>query len=311
MSRLLLAGLCLCICACGSDKDIEEHKEPGIPESYLLHNGTPREPLPTPEELTRADSILDFANKSLEALAGGRFAQANALHANAQLYLHTWRLAPRPARGTTHEIEIPSGIFDQEETSRLKGLVGRMDKALNQLYGHYTALEKYVADHSIQDDGKRGRVLVSRIASAHADFIKARRSWLEMVQSQAAQAETILLREHPLERQIIDSQKIFAQFREVANLLASGSSDRSLLKAVYNNIAALHIDAAKPPFPSSPEVERLFRQFLKYVGTYQEVFSRSIDEGFHEVQRRELNKASLDCQKAYNEFAAAANKVKH
>lgn len=303
----------LCLSAC--DNGGSDAQPPGqalqAPASTEVPGKAPPA-APNPPALDRETEMrlagqLDFANRALEALARGRYGLASALHANSRLYLHTWRLAPRPNKGANTDIAVPAGLFEEADRKKLNSLRDQMDKSLDRLLGHYASLERYVRDRSIQDDGKLGRELAAKIDSAHTEFIGARRSWLEIVQKRAAEAEAALLAGHPLQRQIIASQAIFAQFREVASLLATGSPERTLLAATRNNIAALLANAEKPPFPARPGLERIFRAFLKQVGIYQAALGRGIDEGFHAIQRRELNQAQLECQKAYNEFAREAN----
>lgn len=137
------------------------------------------------------------------------------------------------------------------ETQLAQG-VTEMSKALETMLADYKALEKYVADHTIKDDGAQGKKLVQSLRSAHTTFMAARKSFLETVEARAAQAEDLLLWEHPLKRQIVEARKIFSLFRQAGDLLAPEEPDNAALEQLRGQLeASLHV-AGQPPFPAAP-----------------------------------------------------------
>lgn len=264
---------------------------------------------PTTEELDLADKIVAFANRAKEALDNGHYSLPDVLAANTRHYQQTWRLPARPKRPERNDYIFmpPEGLFNEQEAVDLQKAFAGMDKAMNNLFGHYANLEKYVADQTIRDDGKKGKDLSDRIEKAHTQYMAARKTWLEIVNKRAMAAEKILLAGHPLERQMQAALNILAQFREVSSILASGSPQQQMLAACRQIIQEQMALGAKPPFPASPRLERPYREFLKQVEDYVTKLSTGIAEGFHSLQTRQLNDALARCQKSYNEFVEAAN----
>lgn len=269
-------------------------------------------PLPlTPEEARLADRTIAFANQAREILRDGTYAAEAILNDNAQRYRDTWRLGKRPKLPGRHErdprLHVPAGIFDREEEKELTASLDNMDKALNAIIGHYRSLEKYVADSSIVDDGRQGLELSDKLAKNHEQFMAAKKSWLSMVEAKAEEAEAKLLREHPLQRQILAAKNIFAQMNEIGDLIIAEPDNRMPVITLRQNLDNIAAEAAKPPFQASPALERPFRDFLKRVNDYSQILQRALLEGFHNVQRRELNQAMLKSHEAYNGFVRAAN----
>ena len=174
----------------------------------------------------------------------------------------------------------------------------------------YRLLEKYVADESIQDNGVKGKALAAEILKEHAAFIVARDAYMAIVEGEAAPAEDILLRNHPLKRQIQAAERIFAVFGKTATLLTPGKPDRDALKAQRDELAAAIADGGRPPFMAAPELERLYRAFLKQAGGYAQLFDQGLEEEFYVPVRFEMNKAALASRAAYNDFVKVANQMR-
>lgn len=268
---------------------------------------------PTPEEIRRADKIVAFSNQARGVLGNGFYTLPDSLRDNVNKYLETWHLDPRPKaagrQAAGKRLVPPQGIFDDAEAAQLTLSLQEMDKALAAMLGHYTELEKYIADNTIHDDGKKGAELAEKLAANHESFMKARDSWLGIVEARAAEAEQILLRDHPLQRQILSARYIFAQMREVAALFRAGEANKEILANLRQNLNRIIAEAGKPPFSASPALERLYRDFLKQAGAYSQILESGIGEGFYSGKKRELNDAAINCHKSYNEFARAANSL--
>lgn len=264
-----------------------------------------------PEERERANKILEFSNQAINALSKGYFTLPEKWHRNSRRYAGTWRLPKSPRLlSRAHSVEKmthPRGIFDEQEEKALTEGLREMNSVAMEMFDNYKVLEKYVADDSIRDDGKQGLELAAKLEKGHAQFIKARDSWLEIVEANAARAEEALLRGHPLRRQIFAASRLFSQFSEISRLLKMEEPDKSMLEALSSAINANIADAEKPPFNSSPALERLYRAFLRAARQYENTLRRGISEGLFTPQKNEIIKADKACRILYNKFAMAAN----
>ncbi|WP_241159381.1 MULTISPECIES: hypothetical protein [unclassified Desulfovibrio] len=352
--RGLALALCVllaaALCACGSDeekgaeKGAQKAAESAAPAAPAVTKAAPEpEAAPvtelTAEERARAEAALDFHNTAMNALETGYYALPEALYANARLYLKTWQLPGRPKGAGSREaakarLKPKAGVFSEEEAAKLTAALAGMDKALDSLLGKYKALEDYVADSRIKDDGAKGKALAAKLDADHAEFMAARKSWLEIVEARAAQAEAALLRGHPLQRQIEAASAIFAGFGRAAELLgaedaaAAGevaakgaaaekqagdaaatleATARTTLQHIHTELANRIAEAGKPPFAAAPQLERQYRAFLKEAQAYADALGRGLAEGFYPPQRRELNVAALRSRAAYNAFVREAN----
>lgn len=309
MLRLLLLALLLC----GCNDDSRAPSDNGGAEVRAPISQRPgaqqEEKPPSPEEVAAAEKITAFANRVTQYLEHGFYSLADVFHANTQAYLKTFRLPARPDVGQRRPdaLQPEAGLFNEQEARDLTAGWQAMDKALSALLGHYANLEKYVADRNIRDDGALGRELAERIELAHGQFIGARRSFLAIVQKAAGEAQRALLYNHPLARQILAAENIFAQMREAGDILASGSAEPELLRAICANIRAEMELGARPPFPAAPNLERLYRNYLKAVGSYAGALEQGSEEGMRQFQRREISESARASILAWNEFAKEAN----
>ena len=265
----------------------------------------------SPEARAHADRLLQFANQSREIVERDLARPAARIRENVAAYMDTWHIRHLPAHKTGADIRNrlrpEEGLFSPEEEKTLARALDGMDKALNDMLRNYRDLEKYVADNSIQDDGRQGKKLGALIERNYGQFAANQHSWLELVEKRAEEAEEIFLRSHPLQRQIAGARSIFAQFREIAALINSGKGNPHELGALRQSIEQIAADCGKPPFNASPGLERLYRGFLAKVGQYCGTLNMAVAEGLHGAQKRELNMALHECRNAYNEFVSRAN----
>lgn len=320
MYNLLLGFLLALICACDSGYQNNADGKPTAAATRSLSASAAKQnmayfgearnqhkPLPTPEELDKADRIIAYSNHVNEELDNGFYSLASKLYDNSRRYTQTWQLPPLLKKRKRADLAPEEGLFDEAEARLITDGLKRMDKALDSILTHYAGLEKYAADDRIRDDGRQAHKLAARIKNDHAAFIAARSSWLDTVRKRAAEAEKIMLYGHPLQRQIIAGNTILNQLREVNNILASGSPEPSLLHACSQNIVTAIGEGTPPPFPARPAQERLYRVFLKSASAYREQLEMAVNEGFHPAQLRQIQDAARACANAWNDFAKETN----
>ena len=327
---VLVLGLALLLSGCESGKkEAEQADKPKVesaaatskaeapaPAPAVEQPVEPASPPPSPADLDRADRLVAFSNAASMALAAGRYAQADVLMAYTKYYLAEWQLAKRPAINPDEDeilarrLVPPVGLFTPEQTKKMAASVQEMNKAIASMRADYRALEKYVEDALVQDDGAKGKSLSSGIARAHAAFVVARDAYMQIVEAEAAPAEDILLSNHPLKRQIQAAERIFAVFGKVASLLAPDRPDREALQAQRQELAAALADGGRPPFMAAPDLERRYRGFLKQAESYAELFDQGLNEEFYAPLRFEMNKTAVASRTAYNDFVRDANKMR-
>lgn len=323
---VLVLGLALLLTACESGKkEAEQAEKPKVESAAATSKAEapvvpqPPEqtsPAPSPADLDRADRLVAFSNAASMALAAGRYAQADVLMAYTKYYLAEWQLAKRPAINPDEDeilarrLVPPVGLFTPEQTKKMAASVQEMNKAIASMRADYRALEKYVEDALLQDNGVKGKALGAGIARAHAAFVVARDAYMQIVEAEAAPAEDILLSNHPLKRQIQAAERIFAVFGKVASLLAPDRPDREALQAQRQDLAAALADGGRPPFMAAPDLERRYRGFLKQAESYAELFDQGLNEEFYAPLRFEMNKTAVASRTAYNDFVRDANKMR-
>lgn len=333
---VLVLGLALLLTACESGKkEAEKAEKPELQsasgaaaagastaaaskaESATTgHEPQDAGPPPSQAELDRADRLVAFSNAASTALASGRYAQADVLMAYSKYYLAEWQLAKRPAVNPDEDeilarrLVPPVGLFTPEQTKKMAASVQEMNKAIASMRADYRSLEKYVEDALVQDDGVKGKYLAAGIAKAHASFVAARDAFMQVVEAEAAPAEDLLLRNHPLKRQIQAAEHIFAVFGKAASLLAPEKPDREALLAQRQRLAEALADGGRPPFMAAPDLERRYRGFLKQAESYAELFDKGLEEEFYAPLRFELNKAAVASRTAYNDFVRDANQMR-
>lgn len=271
-------------------------------------------PLPTEAERAKADAVVAFYNDALNALASGRYGQADLLMVQTRYYLQEWQLLPRPEasgdedRALARQLTPPAGLLPEADATLLVRQAEIMAKTAASIRADYRALERYVKDVDIQDDGVKGRALAASMEKAHAEFAAARESYVRTVEAHAVTAEGLLLRGHPLRRQILAAERVFAGCGAVARLLTPPVPDHAALRAQLHDLRAALATAGRPPFLAAPEVERLFRAFLKTAAGYETLLAQGVEAQFFSAPlRQRMNDAVRNSRAAYNAFVRAAN----
>lgn len=268
---------------------------------------------PSVEEVQKADRIISFSNQAHDILNKGIYVTVDTLRNNALHYRKNWTMPKHVRLPGTYagdaRLKTHPALFNEEEEKLLAQSLDRMDKALNEVLTYYRQLEKYINDNSIIDDGKKGLELSESLLKSHTLYSNARQSWLKLVEARAEEAEARLLYEHPLKRQILEAKNIFAHMGKIEELGALQDYKKEEMEALRQNLSATIEQAGRPPFKAPPELERLFRAFLKDAQSYCKILDRSMQEGFHNIQKREIKAARIKCQDSYNKFVYAANKL--
>lgn len=325
MKKIYILLVCLgvlSLAACESDKKEEasassaktEQAQPAPAEAATADTGSlPKEqgPPPTQEQLDAADAVVAYYNVVATTFADPYFSQADVMMGNVRYYLHEWLLAPRPAGGdgkaVSARLAAPKGMFSEDESRALAQWVADMNQSIDSMRADYRALERYVNDQSIRDDGVKGEALTNSIGKSHERFMAARDGYMGTVEARASSVEEVLLYGHPLKRQILEARKIFGLFSRTAGLLVAQKPDHEALEQVVAKLDASLNNAGRPPFPASPDVERAYREFLKQGTEFKDALAKGLAEGFYNPVREELNSAAQGSRQAYNDFARAAN----
>lgn len=305
---------CCLLTACGNDsnaeKPIEQKKDEKIELKAETSANAPADAQqPAKMDRATADRILQFHNHATEELTNGYYSLALKIAAIIGRYQKEWTLPqklPVPPRRSSL-FTPPSGVFDKESEKTLSDTFKNMDQTLRGMVADYHKLEAYVADKNIKDDGKRGNELAAKLLAANDVYMAARKSWQEIVDAKAAQAEAELLADYPLRRQAIAARDILAVISQVSDLMTADSLNRQVLGSLLQSLEKSIGEGEKPPFPASSSLERLYRGFLKNARVYAESLKRCEQEGDFVPQRRELNAAAQACRDAYNNFAKAVN----
>lgn len=318
-----------------------------------LAEGRGPSPAPvTPEEKARASLLLDFCNDAERTAFGPWYRQADVLDFYTRIYLGEWKL---PKRGepdssraaASRRLMPPAGLFTDEERGRIAGHGEAMGKALEGMIADYKALEAYVADPTIIDDGKKGKELAAAIAKGYARFCASRTALLSLLDERAVVAEDVFLADNPLRRQILCARRIFRLYRQIAEILtpkpaqeppaaadplagaadapasqpdgnaakteegAPGATpprvDRAALAAMERELRAVAAYAAEPPFRGKPLDERAYRAFLKEVAAYDAMLARGLAEGFFMPLRKAMNDLAATSRETYNAFVEGMN----
>jgi hypothetical protein len=264
-------------------------------------------------ERGKAAAGIDYYNLASTLFAEEPYALPGICLAAAREYLRKWRLKPAPRvtanaiAAATGRLEPPGGLFDEQTSGQLARLIADMGRALQEVLKEYRALEKYVRDDAIIDDGAMGEKIVARLDAACRKFFAARRDFLKLADEGSAQAEISLLRGHPLKRQIGLAREIFSLFRQCALLLGEEYPDREALAHVSGKLGGILAEAGEPPFRGSPALEREYRAFLREAGRFTEALSSGLAGNFPSSSRESMIEALSASRRAYNSFARTAN----
>lgn len=305
MSRLVLLMGLLWLAACDRGEPAAT-PQPAPAHVQPAANADP--PQPTPGELRNAGYIVAFANHAKNELSNGYHAMPEVLGDFTSYYLANWRLPRRPVFTPRDSAAfLPrGGLFSEEDNAVLTQCARDMDRALDKLLVHYAALEKYILNPAIRDDGRQGKILARSILAERDAFRSARQKWLDIVNPKAQKAEAMLVAGHPLERQIRAARQILDQFQAVARILGAEHAQLKEIRPIAAKIDGLIQLGARPPFPGRPAVERVYRQFMKEAAQYRQALEELAGHGDHAHYRQNLNNAMIACQKSYNIFVNAA-----
>lgn len=326
MSNFLsLLACCLAlflVCGCGDDAAEKKENTENVPEAGRTvspeigaRNGDLAGFSETPKmaqiDEKKADAILAFHNRAIDSFTRGYHSLPQTLARNVKGYLETWKLPRKVSVPPKVSLAaIPAGAFTADEEKLLQGNMQSLDKAFQSMLGNYRKLEAYVADSRIRDDGVQGKDLADKIFAGHDVYMTARKSWLEIVEKRAAEAESALLEKHPLKRQVLAANDIFKIMADVSEMIAADSADRQMLASLRQSLEQTISVGEKPPFPASPGLERRYRGFLRTCRQYAKILEKCVDEGVFAPQKKELAQAALACHKAYNSFAETANSIR-
>lgn len=321
MTRLLCGCVVLCgLCAAACENDANAPTPPPPRAKVTIKNmesgkktaaietiGSPRGGA-QPELQDRAEKVLDFYNRAAAAFETGYYALPEKIMENSRRYERGWIApekleAPEPAKSLLPE----KGLFNEAEEAALAAALDDMDKALARLLAHYEALLGYPPEARIEDEDQTGKRLQNDLELAHGQFMRARKTYMGIIDKAASEAESYILKTHPLERQIVCAREIFAQIAQISELLRIQEPDISLLASCRENMRELIDRASLPPFPAQPGLERLYRGFLKLATNYMERVPITPQTARNGAIKRELALLADDMRAAYNEFARQVN----
>ncbi|MDR1659936.1 MAG: hypothetical protein LBR94_06290 [Desulfovibrio sp.] len=264
-------------------------------------------------EQEKAAAGIDYYNLVSSLFSEEPYTLPEICRDAAREYLRKWRLKPVPriAAGTiaaaAKRLEPPRGLFAERISGQLARLIVDMGQALEETLKEYRALEKYVKDDAMIDDGVMGEKIIVRLNAACRKFFTARRDFLNLADEASAQAEAALLRDHPLKRQITLAREIFSLFRQCASLLGEEHPDREALIQIGDKLGSILAEAGKPPFRGTPGLEREYRAFLGEAGRFAEALSSGLTGNFHSSSRKSMIEALSASRGAYNSFARTIN----
>lgn len=268
---------------------------------------------PSSMNTRKAQDILEFHNTAIKSLESGYNQLALHIVKNSRHYLQNWNLPDqiKPADKDLQKIKQvltpDKAIFDDEEEILLTEALDNMDKALRNMFENFRKLEKYIDDDSILDEGKLGKELTDKIFKGNDEYLAARNSYLEKIEDAAYRAESSLLENEPLQRQILAARQLFVLINQTANLNNAESLTRDDLGEIYKAMQNAWQEGDRPPFPAAPNLERLYRAFLKHVQKFMDILQLTQQEGMFNFQKKELISQANLCKKAYNSFAEGAN----
>ena len=275
------------------------------------------EPLPaaSPEELARAQAIVDYANRSgrvLGSLCGGYpFLIMTGVAEYRQNYVTlSFGIDPPSAQCARKELDPPKNVFgsetgDKDIEAELEKALQQMDRQRESMRKDYEKLRDYVADTSIVDDGVLGRRLCTSIEKAYRAYAEALERFQSRVDNEAARAQDTMLRDHPLRDHVRLVMKMVSLIRRQADRLAVSEPDPASLEEPIRELSE-DIDLAEHlPFPMPGEPEMYYRQFLKGARAMLAIFRRGQLESFHEGVRQSLNEEWNACKGRYNAFVDA------
>ena len=269
-------------------------------------------PLPSAEREKAAASI-DYYNAASSLLAGEPYNLPEICRSAAREYSRKWRLKPVP-KITAGAIDAaagrlgpPRGLFAEQTSEHLTRLIADMGRTLKEILKEYRALEKYVRDDAVIDDGVMGEKIIARLDAACRKFFSARRDFLKLADEASARAEDALLRDHPLRRQIVLAREAVSLFRRCVLLIGEERPDKEAITRIRDELGNILTEAGKPPFRGSPGLEREYRAFLGEAERSVGELSSGLAGNFHAPARKSMIEAISASRRAYNGFVRTIN----
>ena len=272
-------------------------------------------PEPAPEEREHAVAVVEFANEAGAVVADGLCGRYPLLvMREVQAYRRDYvarRLAVETPRADCAAAGVPepeAAVFGCDAES-LSADLKVMDGKRASMQASYAALERYAADRSAIDDGKKGAELAASLEADYKAFAKAREHFMDLVNAKAEDAQSVLLQAHPLKAQVLLARRVFEGFRKAADAVGIGEPDAKIMAGILEGIAA-DIDTAEHlPFPIAGEVEMTYRHYLKSAHAVLEVFRQGVSASYSQSVRQGINEDWSKCRAQYNAFVDVASAV--
>ena len=267
-------------------------------------------PAPSPEELAKAQRMVDYANLADRTMAGlcGRYTDffKLGLAEYASSFSTLGFGVDKPRAGCLTRALSPSDdLFPDGERARAVKDLETMDALREEMSREYEALRAYVKDGELVDDGKRGRQLVQRIETLLAQYADSLEDYLALVDRAAAEAQDVMLTAHPLRDHVRLATDMVSVIRKVAERIALHDPDPGWLDVPMANLDEEIERAWRLPFPVAGEVEMHYRQFLKAARGLADLMRQGQLESFHPEVRKAMNERWSVCLAEYNAFVDA------
>ena len=272
-------------------------------------------PEPAPEEREQAEAMVEFANEAGAVVVDGLCGRYPLLvMREVQAYRRDYTArhlaveAPRAgcAVAGVPELQVAALGGDAEA---LRHDLEVMDEKRASMQLSYAALERYVADRTAMDEGKKGAELAASLEADYQAFAEAREHFIAVVNAKAEESQGVLLRAHPLKAQVLLARRVFEGFRKAADAVGPGEPDAKLMASILDGIAADLDTAGHLPFPIAGEVEMSFRRYLKSSRAVLDAFRQGVSMSYSQGVRRSINEAWTQCRAQYNAFVDAVSAV--
>ena len=269
-------------------------------------------PLPpaSPEELDLAQRQVDYANRADKGLTSlcGRYPLLIMMGVQEYRDSYTTLSFGREAPAATclaRAITPPKGLFSAEDSEALRTHIATMDRQRESMRRNYASLRAYVKDTSIVDDGKKGRQLTGQIEKSYLAYAAALEAYKTLLDARAAQAQDVILRDHPLRDHVQLATDMVSILRRVADGLEVTDPDPASLDEPIARLRADITRAERLPFPIAGATEMYYRNFLKDARSLLALLLRGQLESFHPDVRTALNSQWASCRQKYNAFVDA------
>lgn len=321
---VLLLGFMLALSACGSEEEKGESgrgaeagqtagdaggaaEDEGEVRVYALSEPGPT---PTAEELAHAQRVVDYANLADRTFTElcGRYPDFFKL--GAAEYRRTYSTLSfgvnRPGASCLKKaLEPAEDLLPAEERERVVKALELMDALREDMHKDYEALRAYVKDVDLVDDGKKGQELLGRIERALGQYADALEACQGLVDRAAAEAQDVMLRDHPLRDHVYLATDMIAVFRKIAERIALHDPDPGWLDEPFARLDEEMDRAERIPSPMAGVVEMHYRQFLKAARNLLAVMREGQLESFHPEIRQGINAQWNACRAEYNAFVDA------